>query len=107
RNLDVLWLDGRFFNVFDYAFDVGDLDIVNLTVHSRLYACFMGFAVDEVRDDRGGWGDAHRQDLLAEQRVDHRGLAVIELAEHHEGDPTLVERGDSVLHDLLFQGVEV
>ena len=50
--------------------------------------------VDDVVDRRGRRRDAGRQDVLAEQRVHERRLAVVELAEHDEVEPLRLELGD-------------
>ncbi len=57
-------------------------------------------------DDGGGRRDAHGQDVVPQDRVDHGRLAVIELPEHDERDAPVGERLEALLSDLTCQGLQ-
>ena len=57
-------------------------------------------AVAQVGQDRGGRGDPHRQQRLPQQRIDEGGLAVVELAQHHQREALVVQLGQALLADV-------
>jgi hypothetical protein len=88
---------------------VDDLQVAQhlqrIPVDPRVLACLLGrprLAVAQDRDDARGGQVAHREHLVAEQRVDERALARVVLAGHHEQEQ-LVHLGDE-LHEPLEIG---
>ena len=72
-------------------------DLLEVAAGGRALA--LGAVLDEL-DPRGGGGGPLLEHLLAEQGVDHRALARVELADHHQQEQ-LVELADGARERLL------
>jgi hypothetical protein len=62
--------------------------------------------VHHVVDRRGGRRDAGGQHLGAEQGVHEGGLAVVELAEHHQVEAALAQLGQARVDEIGAQRLE-